>query len=111
MDRLKIRKRIRAKIQGTSDAPRLAVFKSSKHIYAQLIDDERGVTVAVARDEEVKDKKKTAKAESARLVGAEIAKKAADKGIKKAVFDRGGFQYHGRICAPGGGGGGGGGKI
>ena len=82
MDRLKIRKRIRAKIQGTSDAPRLAVFKSSKYIYAQLIDDERGVTVAAARDEEVKDKKK-----------------AAAKGIKKAVFDRGGFQYHGRIRA------------
>ena len=97
MDRLKIRKRIRAKIQGTSDAPRLAVFKSSKYIYAQLIDDERGVTVAAARDEEVKDKKKAAKAESARLVGAEIAKKAAAKGIKKAVFDRGGFKYMGRI--------------
>src|SRR3989304_784306 len=99
MDRLKIHKRIRAKIKGTAIMPRLSVFKSSKHIYAQLIDDERGVTVAVARDEEVKDKKKTAKAESARLVGAEIAKKAAAKGIKKAVFDRGGFQYHGRIRA------------
>ena len=99
MDRLKIRERIRAKIQGTSDAPRLAVFKSSKHIYAQLIDDEKGVTIAAARDEEAKDKKKAAKAESARLVGAEIAKKAAAKGIKKAVFDRGGFQYHGRISA------------
>ena len=79
--------------------PRLSVFKSSKYIYAQLVDDEKGVTIAAARDEEVKDKKKTAKAESARLVGAEIAKKAADKGIKKAVFDRGGFQYHGRIRA------------
>ena len=82
--------------------PRLSVFKSSKYIYAQLVDDEKGVTIAAARDEEVeevKDKKKTVKAESARLVGAEIAKKAADKGIKKAVFDRGGFQYHGRIRA------------
>ena len=79
--------------------PRLSVFKSSKYIYAQLIDDEKGVTIVAARDEEVKDKEKTAKAESARLVGAEIAKKAADKGIKKAVFDRGGFQYHGRIRA------------
>ena len=99
MDRLKIRKRIRAKIQGTSEAPRLAVFKSGKHIYAQLIDDEKGVTIVAARDEEVKDKKKSAKAESARLVGAEIAKKEAAEGIKKVVFDRGGFQYHGRIRA------------
>src|SRR3989304_9592014 len=99
MDRLKIHKRIRAKIKGTAIMPRLSVFKSSKYIYAQLVDDEKGVTIAAARDEEVKDKKKTAKAESARLVGAEIAKKAADKGIKKAVFDRGRSQYHARVRA------------
>ena len=99
MNRERIHKRIRAKIQGTSEMPRLSVFKSSQHIYAQLIDDEKGATIVAVRDEEVKDKKKAAKSESARLVGAEIAKKAADKGVKKAVFDRGGFQYHGRIRA------------
>lgn len=97
MNRIKIHKRIRAKIQGTSKMPRLSVFKSSKHIYAQLIDDEKGITIAAARDEEVKIKKGATKSESARMIGEEIAKKAAAKGIKKAVFDRGGFQYHGRV--------------
>jgi len=77
--------RVRARITGTAIRPRLSVFRSLKHIYAQLIDDEKGVTIAAARDEEVKDKKKSAKAESARLVGAEIAKKVATKGIKKVV--------------------------
>ena len=99
MNRERIHKRIRAKIQGTSEMPRLSVFKSSQHIYAQLIDDEKGATIAAVRDEEVKDKKKSVKSDLARLVGGEIAKKAVAKGIKKAVFDRGGFQYHGRIRA------------
>ena len=99
MNRERIHKRIRAKIQGTSEMPRLSVFKSSQHIYAQLIDDEKGATIVAVRDEEVKDKKKSVKSDLARLVGGEIAKKAVAKGIKKAVFDRGGFQYHGRIRA------------
>ena len=97
MNRVKIHKRIRAKIKGTSEAPRLSVFKSSKPTYAQLIDDEKGITLAAAHDGEVKAKKGTTKSESARLVGEEVAKKAVAKGIKKAVFDRGGFQYHGRV--------------
>lgn len=90
------RKRIRAKVSGTSTIPRLAVFKSLKYIYAQLIDDERGVTLAAATSKGIKTKGKT---EAAKLVGADIAKKASEKKIEKAVFDRGGYIYTGRIKA------------
>ncbi|ADL68017.1 50S ribosomal protein L18 [Thermoanaerobacterium thermosaccharolyticum] len=91
--------RVRKKISGTSERPRLSVYKSLSHIYAQLIDDVRGVTLAHAStlDPELKNVAKGANKESARLVGKLIAKKALEKGIKDVVFDRGGYIYHGTI--------------
>ena len=88
------RKRIRSKVSGTAERPRLAVFKSNAYIYAQLIDDENGKTLASASS--LKDSKGT-KTESALNVGIEIAKSAKTKNISKVVFDRGGFNYTGRI--------------
>ncbi|KYH35194.1 50S ribosomal protein L18 [Clostridium tepidiprofundi DSM 19306] len=90
--------RIRKKISGTAERPRLSVFRSEKNIYAQLIDDSVGNTIVSAS---TKDKDFSAKVgsnkEAARLVGESIAKKALDKGITEVVFDRGGYIYHGRI--------------
>ncbi len=94
--RIRRRKRIRAKIKGGSSCPRLSVFKSNKHLYAQLIDDEKGVTVASVSDKSSKGKTKT---ERAKAAGLEIAKKAVEKKISKVVFDRGGFIYTGRVRA------------
>jgi large subunit ribosomal protein L18 len=93
-------KRIRAKISGTAKIPRLCVFRSAKHIYAQLIDDMRGRTIAAASDLELKNSKelKTKKAKAFQ-VGKLIAEKAKAKKIKKIVFDRAGYQYHGRVKA------------
>ncbi|WEG73390.1 50S ribosomal protein L18 [Vagococcus intermedius] len=88
--------RVRAKISGTAECPRLNVFRSNKNIYAQLIDDVAGVTLASASTLEVTGGNKT---ESASAVGASIAKKATEKGIKEVVFDRGGYLYHGRVAA------------
>lgn len=90
-------KRVRAKIKGASKKPRLSVYRSLKHIYAQLIDDEIGETLVSASDFEIKKDKKMTKTEIAEKVGELIAKKAKEKGIKEVVFDRGGFKYHGRI--------------
>jgi len=87
--------RIRKKVNGTPDAPRLAVFKSNKNIYCQLIDDTQGVTVASASSS--KDSK--GGVEQAKSVGKDIALKAQGMNIDKVVFDRGGFIYHGRIKA------------
>lgn len=93
-------KRIRAKVFGTSKVPRLVVFRSNKHIYAQLIDDEKGKTIAAASDLELKTKrKKISKIDKASEVGKLVAKKAIDKKITKVVFDRGGYAYHGRVKA------------
>lgn len=91
-------KRIRAKIFGTKERPRLFVFRSAKHIYAQLIDDEVGRIIASASDSESK-KKKMAKIEKAKETGEAIAKKAKELKIEKVVFDRAGYKYHGRIKA------------
>lgn len=94
--------RVRKRISGTSERPRLSVFRSLHHIYAQIIDDTVGRTLVSAADIEpgvrgaVDGKKKT---EVAALVGAAIAQKAKAKGISTVVFDRGGFQYHGRVKA------------
>ena len=88
--------RIRAKIFGTSDQPRLSVFKSNKHISAQIIDDESGVTIAGAHSREVKGKNMM---EKASLVGESLASKALAKKVKKVVFDRGGFIYTGNVRA------------
>ena len=88
--------RVRAKVSGTPERPRLAVFRSNTAMYAQLIDDVAGATLASADSRTVKDKTML---EQAEWVGAEIAKKAASQGITSAVFDRGGFTYAGRIKA------------
>lgn len=95
--------RVRAKISGSAVRPRLAVFRSAKHIYAQLIDDASGKTLASAKDAEIKKveapegmQAKTAKAYG---VGSLLAEKAKKAGVTKAVFDRGGFAYHGRVKA------------
>jgi len=100
--RLKRKIRVRKKIKGASDRPRLNVFKSAKHIYAQLIDDTNGCTLAATSTlvADVKgDVKYTGNIEAAKRVGASIAKVALEKGITSVVFDRNGFLYHGRIKA------------
>jgi large subunit ribosomal protein L18 len=97
-------RRVRAKIFGTKNRPRLCVFRSNKHIYAQLVDDEAGHVLISASDLELKHKKAvkknmTRKVALAYEVGKLIAKKAKEKGIEKVVFDRGGYKYHGRVKA------------
>ncbi len=100
--RLKRKVRVRKKIKGTSGRPRLNVFRSARHIYAQLIDDTTGVTIVAASTvmEEVSaGLKYSGNIDAARKVGAEIAKRAQAKDITKVVFDRNGFLYHGRVKA------------
>lgn len=92
--RLKKHLRVRKKISGTKDRPRLAVFRSSKHVYGQIIDDQAGKTLVSATDLKLEKKTKTDKAFE---VGKVLAEGAIQKGIKKVVFDRGGFIYHGRV--------------
>jgi large subunit ribosomal protein L18 len=100
VQRQKIRYRIRKKISGSAQKPRLSVFRSNTDIYAQLIDDENGVTLASASSRE-KDvvAQKVVKLEKSKLVGAAIARKATELGIQQVVFDRGGNLYHGRVKA------------
>jgi large subunit ribosomal protein L18 len=88
--------RVRARVSGTAEKPRLNVFRSNAHIYVQLIDDEAGKTLASASSAEIKKAKGT-KSDLAKEVGKLAAEKAIKAGIKEAVFDRGGYQYHGRI--------------
>ncbi len=90
-------RRIRAKISGTAERPRLCVFCSNKHTYAQLIDDEKGKTIISAKDTELKIKGKKGKTAIAFEVGKLIAEKAIKNKINKVVFDRGGYIYHGRV--------------
>ena len=101
--RLKRKKRIRKKIKGTPERPRLCVFRSAKHIYAQVIDDTTGSTLASAGSIEKNIKELFADVEGkiakAELVGKTIGERALAKGVKKVVFDRSGFQYHGRVKA------------
>ena len=96
--RAKIRKRIRGIVNGTSDSPRLSVFRSNKEIYASLIDDVSGTTICSASSLE-KDiaSKKITKTEQANLDGSAIAERAISAGIKKCSFDRNGYLYHGRV--------------
>ena len=91
------RARIRRKIQGTAGRPRLSVYRSNLHIYAQLIDDLDGRTLAAADSREVGEAEN--RKEAARKVGELIAQRASDAGIEVAVFDRGGNKYHGRVAA------------
>jgi large subunit ribosomal protein L18 len=95
----RIRERIRRKMSGTADRPRLAVFKSLKHIYVQLIDDAKGATIASASSRDEESSAKGANTAAAKAVGAAIARKAKDKGVTRVVFDRGGYLYHGNIKA------------
>ncbi len=95
--RAKRQRRVRAKISGTAECPRLNVFRSAKHIYAQLIDDVNGVTLAAASSMEKGFDANGTNKDGARKVGQLIAKHAIDKGITDVVFDRGGFVYHGRV--------------
>ncbi|BBE30912.1 50S ribosomal protein L18 [Tepiditoga spiralis] len=92
--------RIRRKLSGTSERPRLVVFRSEKHMYAQLVDDEAGkvITSASTIDKDVKIEK-TWNVEAAKEIGKLIAEKAKAKGVTKVKFDRGGYQYHGRVKA------------
>lgn len=100
--RNKVRRRIRATIRGTAERPRLSVYKSNKHVYAQLVDDLTGNTLAFSstqNEELAKDLNDKSKTEGARLVGEHLAELAKEKGIDKAVFDRSGYRYHGVIKA------------
>jgi large subunit ribosomal protein L18 len=94
--------RVRTRVEGTASAPRLCVFRSLNHIYAQVIDDAKGNTLVSSStlDLEIKKQKNgKAKIDESKLVGSLVAKRALDKGIKQVVFDRGGYKYHGRIKA------------
>lgn len=101
--RFKRKKRIRKRLSGTSERPRLSVFRTAKHIYAQIIDDEKGITLAAAStlDKELQGKLVDLgdKKEIAKQVGALIASKAQKNGIVKVAFDRNGYLYHGRVKA------------
>jgi large subunit ribosomal protein L18 len=100
--RLKRKKRIRKKLSGTEDRPRMSVFRSAKHIYTQIIDDTKGITLATASttEKEVLEQQKFEnKTAAATYIGQLIAQRASEKGIKSVVFDRNGFLYHGRVKA------------
>ena len=90
--------RVRNKVSGTSECPRLNVFRSNSHIFAQIINDEKGTTLVSSSSVELKIKN-GGNVEGAKLVGKDIAEKAKKSGITKVVFDRGGYQYHGRVEA------------
>ncbi len=92
--RIRLKKKIRTKIFGTKETPRLSVFRSNSYIYAQLIDDEKGITLFSTSDLKFKD---GTKATRSKKVGEDLAKGATEKGIKTCVFDRNGFKYTGRI--------------
>ena len=97
--RLKIKQRIRKRIHGTNERPRMSVFRSNKQIYVQLVNDLTGETVvsASSKNKEVADKKNINKSEQAKLVGKLVAERSLAKGINDVVFDRNGYLYHGRI--------------
>lgn len=96
--RQRIRFNIRRNLSGTNGKPRLSIFRSNTDIYAQLIDDTKGATIASAstKDKDIKAQKGT-KSEKSKLVGSAIARKAVELGVKEVVFDRGGYLYHGRV--------------
>lgn len=93
--RIKIKKRIRSRIFGTAEKPRLSVFRSNKDIYAQIIDDVKGITLASASSKSLKDK--MTKSDKAALVGKQIAEKGREAGVETVIFDRNGYLYHGRV--------------
>ena len=95
--RLRRHERVRKNISGTAEKPRLNVFRSLNHIYAQIIDDTKGITLVSASSLDKAFEGKGGNIEGAKLVGEMVAKKALEKGIEKVVFDRGGYVYHGRV--------------
>jgi large subunit ribosomal protein L18 len=97
--RTRIRMRIRKKISGTLDTPRIAIFRSNKQIYAQVVNDQKGETIlsANSREKEIAAQTGIKKTEQAKLVGKLLASKCKEKGIENVVFDRGGYKYHGRV--------------
>ncbi|MBO7522860.1 MAG: 50S ribosomal protein L18 [Bacteroidales bacterium] len=97
--RTRIKYRIRKKVNGTVEKPRLSVFRSNKQIYVQAVDDVNGVTLVAAssKEKEIAEKTGINKVEQAKLVGQLIASKCKEKGIESVVFDRGGYMYHGRV--------------
>jgi len=99
--RIRIRKRIRKRINGTAEVPRMSVFRSNKHIYVQLIDDISAKTIVAvsSADKDLVENNKAKKSEIAVIVGKKIAEKAKSKKISTIVFDRGGYKYHGRVKA------------
>lgn len=96
---LQRKNRVRAKINGTGDRPRLSVFRSNVHIYGQLVDDLSAKTLIACSDINFKGRAKETKTQIAEKVGEELAKKALAKKIKKVIFDRNGFKFHGRVKA------------
>ena len=97
--KLQRRIRVRSKVRGTIDRPRLSVFRSNRFIYAQLINDEAGSTIVGVSEKHLSDKTKLKKKELAKELGVVLAKKAMEKKIKKAVFDKGSYSYQGRVSA------------
>jgi large subunit ribosomal protein L18 len=97
--RARIHKRIRRKLRGTAERPRLAVFRSLAHIYAQVVDDGQGKTLVSASSVDKGVKTKGGNVAAARTIGKLVAERAKEKGIGKVVFDRGGYPYHGRVKA------------
>lgn len=90
-------RRVRSKIHGTSERPRVAIFRSARHIYAQAIDDDARTTLTSASDMGLKSADKKTKSEIAYMVGEQLGKNLSEKNVKTIVFDRGGFRYHGRV--------------
>ena len=97
--RKKIKRRVRKKVSGTAERPRLSVFKSNKQIYAQVIDDRQGHTMAAASSRAIQEAQNVPKTDQAKAVGKELAKKAQEAKIDKVAFDRNGYRYHGRVKA------------
>lgn len=97
--RQRLKYHIRKKVQGSADRPRLTVFRSNTTIYAQVIDDEKGVTLVSSSSLELGEKKKNTNIEAATLVGKKLAEKALEAGISAVVFDRNGYLYHGKVKA------------
>ena len=98
--RIRVHERIRRKVRGSEERPRLAVYRSTKHIYAQVIDDHKGHTVAAASSSEKSSAVKSGgNVAGAKEIGKLVAQRAKEKGISKVVFDRGGYLYHGRVKA------------
>ena len=95
----RIHTRIRQRVRGTSERPRLAVFRSLAHIYAQIVDDTEGRTLVAAASNEKDTKTNGGNVAAAKTIGKTIAERAKEKGIKRVVFDRGGYLYHGRVKA------------